>query len=52
VLLGAPERFFAKLNALMPAVVDRSLRRQLAVVRRYASPAAPPVPAALPPINS
>jgi short-subunit dehydrogenase len=52
VLLGAPERLFAKLNALMPAVVDRSLRRQLAVVRRYASPAAPPVPAALPPINS
>jgi short-subunit dehydrogenase len=41
VLLGAPERLFAKLNALMPAVVDRSLRRQLAVVRRYASPSAP-----------
>jgi short-subunit dehydrogenase len=52
VLLGAPERLFAKLNALMPAVVDRSLRRQLAVVRRHASPAAPPVPVALPPINS
>jgi short-subunit dehydrogenase len=40
VLLGAPERLFAKLNALLPALVDRSLRRQLAVVRRHASPGA------------
>jgi short-subunit dehydrogenase len=38
-LLGAPERLFAKLNALFPALVDRSLKRQLAVVRRYAAPA-------------
>jgi short-subunit dehydrogenase len=47
LLLGAPERFFAKLNALFPALVDRSLRRQLAVVQRYAAPAsaAPPAPA-------
>jgi len=37
VLLGAPERLFAKLNALLPSLVDRSLRRQLAVVRRHAS---------------
>jgi short-subunit dehydrogenase len=37
VLLGAPERLFAKLNALLPSLVDRSLRRQLAVIRRYAS---------------
>ena len=37
VLLGAPERLFAKLNALAPSLVDRSLRRQLAVVRRHAS---------------
>jgi short-subunit dehydrogenase len=37
-LLGAPERLFAKLNAVFPALVDRSLRRQLAVVRRYAMP--------------
>lgn len=37
-LLGAPERLFAKLNALFPALVDRSLRRQLGVVRRYAAP--------------
>jgi short-subunit dehydrogenase len=39
LLLGAPERLFAKLNALFPALVDRSLRRQLGVVRRYAAPA-------------
>jgi hypothetical protein len=38
LLLGAPERLFAKLNALLPTLVDRSLRRQLAVVRRYALP--------------
>jgi hypothetical protein len=38
-LLGAPERLFAKLNALLPSLVDRSLRRQLAVIRRHASPA-------------
>ena len=37
VLLGAPERLFAKLNALAPSLVDRSLRRQLSVVRRHAS---------------
>jgi short-subunit dehydrogenase len=41
LLLGAPERLFATLNALLPALVDRSLRRQLAVVRRHASPSAP-----------
>jgi hypothetical protein len=38
LLLGAPERGFAKLRALLPALVDRSLRRQLGVVRRHASP--------------
>ena len=37
LLLGAPERLFAKLNALAPSLVDRSLRRQLGVVRRHAS---------------
>ena len=37
LLLGAPERLFAKLNALFPALVDRSVRRQLGVIRRYAS---------------
>jgi short-subunit dehydrogenase len=37
LLLGSPERLFAKLNALFPALVDRSLRRQLGVIRRHAS---------------
>jgi len=52
-LLGAPERLFAKLNALFPALVDRSLRRQLGVVRRYAAPAstAPAAGAPTVPIN-
>jgi short-subunit dehydrogenase len=44
-LIGAPERLFAKLNALFPALVDRSLRRQLAVVRRYARPQSAAAPA-------
>jgi short-subunit dehydrogenase len=45
LLLGAPERLFAKLNALFPALVDRSVRRQLGVIRRYASNApAQPIP--------
>jgi short-subunit dehydrogenase len=39
LLLGAPERLFAKLNALLPRIVDRSLRRQLAVIRRHAAAA-------------
>ena len=37
MLLGMPERLFAKLNALFPALVDRSMRRQLSVIRRHAS---------------
>lgn len=45
-LLGAPERLFAKLNALFPSLVDRSLRRRLAVVRRYAATHDPAPPAA------
>jgi short-subunit dehydrogenase len=34
--LGAPERLFAKINGLLPGLVDRSMRKQLAIVRRYA----------------
>jgi short-subunit dehydrogenase len=51
VLLGAPERLFAKLNALVPSLVDRSLRRQLAVVRRHASPVSGQLAAASPHLN-
>lgn len=44
LVLGTPERTFAKLNSLWPGLIDRYLRRQLGVVRRHASaPTAPPV---------
>jgi short-subunit dehydrogenase len=47
LLLGTPERLFAKINALLPAVVDRSLRRQLDIIRKYASrQSAPPATSA------
>jgi short-subunit dehydrogenase len=52
LLLGAPERLFAKLNALLPSLVDRSLRRQLAVIRRHAAPASgAPAPATSAPLS-
>jgi short-subunit dehydrogenase len=35
-LLGMPERLFARLNQVVPALVDRALRRQLPVIRRHA----------------
>jgi len=35
-LLGMPERLFARLNQIVPGLVDRALRRQLAVIRRHA----------------
>ena len=34
--LGWPEKFFARLNRLLPRVVDRALRGQLATIRRFA----------------
>jgi short-subunit dehydrogenase len=35
--LGWPEKFFARLNGAFPALVDRSLRGQLPIIRRHAS---------------
>lgn len=35
--LGWPEKFFARLNRLLPRVVDRALRKQLPTVRRFAA---------------
>ena len=35
--LGWPERFFVRLNRLLPSVVDRALGRRAAVVRRHAA---------------
>lgn len=34
--LGWPEKLFVKVNALLPAVVDSSLRKQLSTIRRFA----------------
>lgn len=44
--LGVPERLLAKLNGILPRIVDRSLHKHLATIRRYAtsSEAAPPFP--------
>lgn len=33
--IGWPERLFVRLNGLLPAVVDRALRRQLPVIRQF-----------------
>lgn len=35
--LGWPEKLFARLNGLLPGLVDRSLRAQLPVIRRHAA---------------
>jgi short-subunit dehydrogenase len=35
-LLGMPEKLFARINQLLPGVVDRALRRQLSTIRRHA----------------
>jgi short-subunit dehydrogenase len=34
--LGMPERLFARLNQIVPGLVDRALRRQLPIIRRHA----------------
>lgn len=39
--LGGRERMFAKVNGLLPRLVDRALMKQLPVIRRYAATAAP-----------
>ncbi|HEX6570949.1 MAG TPA: SDR family oxidoreductase [Steroidobacteraceae bacterium] len=39
-VLGWPERMFVHINALLPRLVDGSLRRQLPVIRRHAQLAA------------
>ena len=40
VYLGWPEGLFARLNSLWPALLDRGMGRQTAVMRRYADEAA------------
>jgi short-subunit dehydrogenase len=39
-VLGWPEKLFARINGVLPRVVDGALRRQLPVIRRYAGDAA------------
>jgi short-subunit dehydrogenase len=46
-VLGWPEKFFTRLNGLLPRIVDGALRKQLAVIRRHAGQPAPPIPAEL-----
>ena len=36
-LLGMPEKLFARVNQIVPALVDGALRKKLAVIRNYAS---------------
>jgi short-subunit dehydrogenase len=38
-VLGWPEKLFARLNGVLPRVVDGALRKQLPVIRRYAGEA-------------
>jgi len=45
-VVGWPEKFFARLNALLPRVVDRALVKQLPVIRRHAGEPAPAEPVA------
>jgi short-subunit dehydrogenase len=42
-VVGWPEKFFVRLNALLPRLVDGSLRKQLPVIRRHAGPGAPAI---------
>ena len=35
--IGFPERIYRLLNAIFPGVIDRAIRRQLPVIRQYAS---------------
>ena len=40
-VVGWPEKLFVRLNALLPRLVDSSLRKQLPVIRRHARPGVP-----------
>ncbi len=44
-VVGWPEKFFARLNAALPGVVDRALRGKLADIRRFATMTAAPAAA-------
>jgi short-subunit dehydrogenase len=40
-LLGMPERLFARLNQILPGLVDRALARQLPAIRRHSTEGGP-----------
>jgi len=40
-VVGWPEKVFVKVNALLPAIVDRALRKQLPIIQRYARASQP-----------
>ena len=42
--LGWPEKLFARLNGVFPALIDRALRGQLPIVRRHAGAVSPVIP--------
>ncbi len=44
VYLGWPERFFVRLNSLLPHLVDRGLRKQLPLIRRLSQKTDPEKP--------
>ena len=48
-VVGWPEKIFVRINGALPGLVDRAVRRQLDVIRRYAG--APPATARLPVTN-
>lgn len=43
--LGVSERLLARINGVLPGAVDRSLRKRLATIRRYAASSDPAAPA-------
>jgi short-subunit dehydrogenase len=43
-VLGWPEKLFARLNGVLPRVVDGALRKQLPIIRRYATEPVVPRP--------
>lgn len=48
-VVGWPEKLFVKVNALLPAIVDRAVRGQLPIIQRYARASQPaPVPSVAP----
>jgi short-subunit dehydrogenase len=40
-VVGWPEKLFARVNAVLPRLVDGALRKQLPIIRRYAAPKSP-----------